>query len=88
MWRRVKFIPIFSGLQKEEPKKEQKVEVANGEAAKATETDKSSSKEETKEADNEDSLNLTIGEEDEKLLHDDSSNIESEKKGTWELVLG
>lgn len=48
-------------------------------AAATTETDKSA-KDETKEADNEDSLNLTIGEEDEKLLHDDS-NIESEKKG-------
>lgn len=61
--------------KKEEPKKDEKSEKSNGEAA----TDKSS-KDETKEADNEDSLNLTIGEEDEKLLHDDS-NTESEKKG-------
>ncbi|XP_053697768.1 SAFB-like transcription modulator [Sabethes cyaneus] len=45
----------------------------------ATDADKAG-KEDTKEADNEDSLNLTIGEEDEKLLHDDS-NIENEKKG-------
>ncbi|XP_058447467.1 SAFB-like transcription modulator isoform X2 [Malaya genurostris] len=37
-------------------------------------------KDDTKEADNEDSLNLTIGEEDEKLLHDDS-NVENDKKG-------
>lgn len=64
--------------KKVEPKKEEKVEKSK--AAGATEADKGG-KDETKEADNEDSLNLTIGEEDEKLLHDDS-NIESEKKGT------
>lgn len=66
---------------KEEPKKEGKVEKSNGSAAATADTDKSG-KDETKEADNEDSLNLTIGEEDEKLLHDDS-NIESEKKGKY-----
>ncbi|XP_058825438.1 scaffold attachment factor B2 [Topomyia yanbarensis] len=54
--------------EKEEPKSEPKsAATTNG-------------KEDAKEADNEDSLNLTIGEEDEKLLHDDS-NIESDKKG-------
>ena len=39
----------------------------------------------SKEGDNEDSINLTIGEEDEKLLHDhhDSSIIECEKKGEY-----
>lgn len=35
-------------------------------------------KEDSKEADNEDSLNLTIGEEDEKLLHD--SNMDTDQK--------
>lgn len=35
-------------------------------------------KDDSKEADNEDSLNLTIGEDDEKLLHD--SNIEGDCK--------
>ncbi|XP_055544814.1 SAFB-like transcription modulator isoform X1 [Wyeomyia smithii] len=56
-----------------------KTDGENKSATNATDADKGG-KDETKEADNEDSLNLTIGEEDEKLLHDDS-NIENDKKG-------
>lgn len=78
----VKLIIILNILQKEEPKKEEKAEVTNGEAAKKDGDADKSSKDDTKETDNEDSLNLTIGEEDEKLLHDDS-NVESEKKGKF-----
>ncbi|KXJ73874.1 hypothetical protein RP20_CCG014802 [Aedes albopictus] len=74
-YRRISRLP-----KKEEPKKEEKAEVTNGETAKKDGEADKSSKDDTKETDNEDSLNLTIGEEDEKLLHDDS-NVESEKKG-------